>query len=250
MLLQDRVYLITGAAGGIGRAAALAIAAQGGKVALSDVNLDGVAETAQLVTDAGGAAWHMRCDVTDAAEVEAYADAAVAHFGGIDGAFNNAGVGGTLTKLHELSEATWDTVIDINLKSVWLCMKYQIPRLREGKGAIVNMASAAGVVALPNNAVYTASKHGVIGLTKAAALEYARRGIRVNAVCPGFTDTAMVSKLDETRPGSVARMVDSNPMRRLGESSETAAAVVWLLSDESSFVNGHALVIDGGLSVS
>jgi NAD(P)-dependent dehydrogenase (short-subunit alcohol dehydrogenase family) len=188
-------------------------------------------------------------DVTDPLQVEAHAQQTVARFGGLDGAFNNAGVGGHLIKLHELSEGDWDHVINVNLKAVWLCMKYEILHLREGRGVIVNMASAAGLLGLPNNAVYTASKHGVVGLTKAAALEYARRGIRVNAVCPAFIDTPMVAGMDTERPGIVANVTNFNPMKRLGEPDEVAAAVVWLLSDEASFVNGHSLAIDGGLVV-
>jgi NAD(P)-dependent dehydrogenase (short-subunit alcohol dehydrogenase family) len=244
MLLRGKVFVVTGGASGIGRAAAIAIAEAGGKVALSDVNVEGGEETARMI---GKDAYFMRVDVTNSAEVEAFMESAVERFGGLDGAFNNAGVGGHLTKLHELDDATWDNVINVNLKAVWLCMKHQIPRLREGRGSIVNMASAAGLVGMPNNAVYSASKHGVIGLTKSAAQEYARQGVRVNAVCPGFIETPMVSHIDEERPGMVGKLVNLNPMRRLGEPREVAAAVVWLLSDESSFVNGVAMSIDGGL---
>lgn len=248
MSLEQKVILITGAASGIGRATALAVAEAGGRVAISDINVTGGEETAQLVTDAGGDAFFMRVDVTEYAQIEAFVQATVDHFGGLDGAFNNAGVGGFLGKLFELEDIYWDQTLTINLKSVWWSMKAEIPRLRNGKGSIVNMASVAGLVGFPNNAVYSASKHGVIGLTKSAALEYARAGIRVNAVCPGFTETPMVMSMDMFRPGMVANAMNSSPMKRLGETREIAAGVVWLLSDASSFVNGHALTLDGGLT--
>jgi NAD(P)-dependent dehydrogenase (short-subunit alcohol dehydrogenase family) len=247
MALNNKVIMVTGAASGIGRAAAAAIAYAGAKVAISDINGQGGEETVQIIRDSGGDAFFMQVDVANPAQVEAFVQATVDRYGGLDGAFNNAGVGGSLGKLHELDEVTWDKVIDVNLKAVWLCMKAQIPRLREGRGSIVNMASAAGLVGMPNNAVYSASKHGVIGLTKASAQEYARQGIRINAVCPGFVETPMVSHIDDERPGLVGRLVSLNPMRRLGEPTEVAAAVVWLLSDEASFVNGIAMSIDGGL---
>ncbi|MBC8171730.1 MAG: SDR family oxidoreductase [Anaerolineae bacterium] len=248
MSLAQKVILVTGAASGIGRAAALAIAEAGGSVALSDINVTGGEETAQMITDAGGDAFFMRVDVTAYEQIDAFVQATVDRFGGLDGAFNNAGVGGFLGKLYELDDIYWDQTLTINLKSVWWCMKAEIPRLRNGKGSIVNMASVAGLVGFPNNAVYAASKHGVIGLTKSAALEYARVGIRVNAVCPGFTETPMVTQMDTFRPGMVASATSNNPMKRLGEPQEIAAGVVWLLSDASSFVNGHALTLDGGLT--
>lgn len=247
MILKDRCFIVTGGASGIGRASALAIAHAGGKVAVSDVNVEGGEETSQMICEGGGEAFFMQVDVTNPAQVEQFMQTTVERFGGLDGAFNNAGVGGRMGKLHDLDEAMWDLVVNVNLKAVWWCMKYEIPRLRDGRGSIVNMASAAGLVGLPNNAVYSASKHGVIGLTKAAAQEYARGGIRVNAVCPGFVETPMVAQIDDERPGMVGKLVNINPMRRLGEPREVASAVVWLLSDESSFVNGLAMSIDGGL---
>ncbi len=250
MDLNEKVILMTGAASGIGRAAALAVAQAGGKVALSDINITGGEETAQMITDAGGDALFMQVDVTRPEQIEAFAQRTVDHFGGLDGAYNNAGVGGTMTRLTLLEDDQWDFTLTINLKAVWWCLKYEIPRLRQGRGSIVNMASVAGLVGFPNNAVYAASKHGVIGLTKSAALEYAKAGIRVNAVCPSFTDTPMVAEMEQYRSGIVSSIISNNPMRRLGEAREIAAAVVWLLSDESSFVNGHALTIDGGLTAS
>ncbi|HEX2621664.1 MAG TPA: SDR family oxidoreductase [Phototrophicaceae bacterium] len=248
MTLHNKVILVTGAASGIGRATALAIAEAGGKVAISDINVAGGEETAGMITDAGGEAFFTRVDVTDYAQIDAFVQKTVDHFGGLDGAFNNAGVGGALTKLHQLEDDLWDQTLTVNLKAVWWCMKAEIPRLRDGHGSIVNMASVAGLVGFSNNAVYAASKHGVIGLTKSAALEYAKAGIRVNAVCPGFTETPMVAMIDLYRPGMVANATASSPMKRLGNPREIAAAVVWLLSDESSFVNGLAMAIDGGLT--
>jgi NAD(P)-dependent dehydrogenase (short-subunit alcohol dehydrogenase family) len=248
--LAGRVYLVTGAASGIGRAAALAIADVGGALVLGDVNVEGGEATVKQIRDKGRQAFFLPTDVSKAAEIDALAEAALDHFGGLDGAFNNAGIGGPMGKLHMLDEAVWDQVIAVNLKSVWLCLKAEIPRLRNGKGAIVNMASAAGVVALPNHVSYTASKHGVVGLSKVAALEYARQGVRVNVVCPGFVDTPLVASMNDVRPGIVEGVTQANPMRRLGDPSEVANAVVWLLSDASSFVNGHAMVIDGGFTAS
>jgi NAD(P)-dependent dehydrogenase (short-subunit alcohol dehydrogenase family) len=248
--LAGRVYIVTGASSGIGRAAALAIAEAGGALILGDVNIEGGEETVQQIIDRGGQAYFQLTDVRDASQVDALANLALERFGGLDGAFNNAGIGGPMSKLHLLEEEQWDQVIGVNLKSVWLCLKAEIPRLRNGKGSIVNMASAAGVVALPNHIAYTASKHGVVGMTKAAALEYARQGVRVNAVCPGFVDTPLVAGMNGVRPGIVENVTQANPMRRLGDPSEVANAVVWLLSDAASFVNGHAMVIDGGFTAS
>jgi NAD(P)-dependent dehydrogenase (short-subunit alcohol dehydrogenase family) len=186
-------------------------------------------------------------DVTQAGEVNSLVQAAVERYGAIDGAVNNAGVGGLPARTHEIDELNWDFVLNINLKGVWLCMKAEIPAMRDGRGSIVNVASAAGLNGLPYSAHYTASKHGVVGLTKTAALEYGRRGLRVNAVCPGFVDTPLVAELEEMRPGSLAAKIQFNPMKRLGEPREVATAVCWLLSDEASFVNGHAMSVDGGI---
>lgn len=247
MNLDDKVALVTGAGSGIGRASAQKLAAAGAAVVVADVNVDGGEETVSLVNQAGGEASFVRCDVTQAGEVEAMVEAAVGIFGGLDVAVNNAGVGGPLLTLDALDEATWDAVINVNLKGVWLCMKYEIPRLLErGGGSVVNVASLAGVVGFRNNAVYAASKHGVIGLTKSAALEYARRNIRVNAVCPGFTETPMVAQMVELVPGTKERLVRWSPMRRIGMPDEVADAVLYLAGESSGFVNGHALLIDGG----
>lgn len=247
-MLQDKTIVITGAASGIGRATALLAAKYGAKLALCDLNGEGVAETAQMAREVGVPALSMSVDVAVAEQVEAFMKQASAEYGRIDGAFNNAGVGGTLTRAHMLTEEQWDQCISINLKGVWLCIKYEIPHMRgDGGGAIVNMASVAGLLGFPMNSVYAASKHGVIGLTKSAAAEYARNNIRVNAVCPGYTDTPMVSAIDDIRPGLVENTLQAVPMRRLGRPEEIAETVCFLLSDRAPFLTGQSIAIDGGL---
>lgn len=245
--LQDKVAVVTGGSSGIGRETALMLAQRGARVVVSDVSVDAGEETAAMIKTAGGDAIFVEADVSKAAEVQGVMGAAVAAYGRLDCAVNNAGIGGVLLPLDRLDEQAWDQVIDINLKGVWLCMKYQIPHLlASGGGAIVNIASAAGLVGFRYNAVYAASKHGVVGLTKSAALEYAKKGIRVNAVCPGFTDTPMVERIEEINPKMLESTINAIPMRRLGTPQEIAEAVVWLCSDDSSFVTGHALAVDGG----
>lgn len=247
MLLQGKVALVTGGASGIGRAAAVALAAEGASVVVSDVNEPGGGETVSLITEGGGAALFVHADVSDAKDVEAMVAAAVNAFGGLDCAFNNAGIGGTLSRLPDKTEDEWDAVLSINLKGVWLCMKYEIPAiLRRGGGAIVNMASLAGLNGFAHGSAYAASKHGVVGLTKSAALEYARQNLRVNAVCPGFVDTPMVRGMIEAVPRMADVTQTTSPMRRLGDPREVAEAVVWLCSAKASFVTGHALPLDGG----
>ncbi|MCU0500102.1 MAG: SDR family oxidoreductase [Anaerolineae bacterium] len=249
MQLEGKVIAITGAASGIGRAAAIAAAQDGARLVLSDIALDGVEETARIIGDLGVEAVAMRVDVTRASEVEAFMQLAIDRFDRLDGTVNNAGIGGEIRPTHEVSESLWEKVIEVNLKGVWLCMKYAIPRFTTTHGSIVNIASVAGLIGFRNNAVYAASKHAVVGLTKSAALEYAREGLRVNAVCPGFTDTPMVGLIEEARPGMMEATVRAIPMRRLGEPHEIAAGILWLLSDASSFVTGHTLTIDGGTTV-
>lgn len=247
MLLEDKVALITGAASGIGRASAVRLAKEGAKLALSDVNLTGCEETAQIITEAGGKAMAMICDVSQAAQVEAFVSAAVESYGGLDIALNNAGVGGMMLNTDKLDEDVWDFVMNVNLKGVWLCTKYELPHmLSRGGGSIINVASVAGLIGFRGNAVYAASKHGVIGFTKSVALEYARLGIRVNALCPGFTETPMVTTMIDEVPRMAEATERSSPMRRLGRVEEIADTVLYLASDMSSFVNGHALAIDGG----
>jgi NAD(P)-dependent dehydrogenase (short-subunit alcohol dehydrogenase family) len=224
-------------------------AREGALLAISDIDAGGLVETVQQLAGMGVPVYSDVLDVTDAQQVERYMNAAASHFGRLDGAFNNAGVGGEIARLHNLSEASWDKVIDVNLKGVWLSMKYQLPLLREaGGGAVVNMASVAGLIGFPHNAVYSAAKHGVVGLTKSAAGEYARDNVRVNAVCPGYIDTPMVAMLEKVRPGLVNATLQGTPLRRLGTPDEIAEVVVFLLSARASFITGHAFGIDGGLS--
>lgn len=248
MDLQNKVILITGAGSGIGRATALLAAQHGAHLALSDLQADAATETADQCHALGVEAFAMPCDVTQPESIQAFVDETAARFGHIDGALNNAGVGGDLRPLEDLSEKAWDLVMNVNLKGVWLCMKAEIPLMGAGS-AIVNVASVAGLVGFRNNVAYAASKHGVLGLTKSAALELTRKGIRVNALCPGFTDTPMVRSMNDVVPGMVERLIKSVPMRRLGQVEEIAQAAVFLLSDKSSFMTGHGLVLDGGITL-
>lgn len=247
-LFHEKVALVTGAASGIGRAAALAFSREGAAVVVSDLHLTGAEATAAMIVESGGEALAAACDVARRADVENLVAQTVHTFGRLDFAFNNAGIGGALGMLHQKTEAEWDDVLAVNLKGVWLCLRSEVQAMQaSGGGAIVNMASAAGLVGFRGASAYSASKHGVIGLTKTAALEYARSKIRVNAVCPGFTDTPMVASMLEAAP-ELADSVRGNPLRRLGTPEETAEAVIWLCSDKASFITGQALAIDGGLT--
>ncbi|WP_024806283.1 glucose 1-dehydrogenase [Nocardia sp. BMG51109] len=245
--LDDGVALITGAASGIGAAAAVALAAAGARVVLAD--LQDCAETERAVKAAGGEAITVRADISRAADVQAVVDRAVEQFGRLDYAFNNAGVEGMAERdIHEADEAAWDQALAVNLKGVWLSMKYEIPAmLRTGGGTIVNGASVAALVAFDKNGSYVAGKHGVLGLTKTAALEYAERGVRVNAVCPGVVRTPFLERFTGADPEVEARYTAIVPMGRMAAPDEIARAVLWLLSAESSYVTGHGLVVDGGL---
>ena len=250
MGLAGKIAVVTGASSGIGRATALKLATNGVKVGLSDINVEGGEETAQMIHEAGGEAIFTRCDVRKEDEVRAMIAATVSAFGGLDIGVNNAGVGGTLANVEALEEATWDFTIDVNLKGVWLCMKYEVPpMLDRGGGAIINVASLAGLLGFRANAVYSASKHGVIGLTRSTALEHAREGIRVNAVAPGFTETPMVTDMIEQAPFMDKFTQKSSPMRRLGTVQEIADAIVFLADDTSSFINGQTISLDGGASI-
>jgi len=247
-VFHAKVALVTGAASGIGRAAALAFSREGAAVVVSDLHLTGAEATAAMIVESGGEALAAACDVARRADVENLVAQTVHTFGRLDFAFNNAGIGGALGMLHQKTEAEWDDVLAVNLKGVWLCLRSEVQAMQaSGGGAIVNMASAAGLVGFRGASAYSASKHGVIGLTKTAALEYARSKIRVNAVCPGFTDTPMVASMLKAAP-ELADSVRGNPLRRLGTPEETAEAVIWLCSDKASFITGQALAIDGGLT--
>lgn len=248
-LLNGKVTLVTGAASGIGRAAAIAFAREGAKVLVADVTEEAGRETVKSIKDAGGEAAFFKCDVARAAEAEALVAAAVKTFGRLDGAFNNAGVAGKIARTADDTEENFDRIMAVNLRGVWLCMKYEIQQMvKQGHGgAIVNTASAAGLVGSHGMPAYAASKHGVIGLTKTAALEYARAAIRVNAVCPGVIDTAMVAGMVSAHPRLKDKLVSVEPIARMGKPSEIAEAVTWLLSDAASFVTGAAMPVDGGM---
>ena len=248
-MLDGKAALITGGAGGIGRASALLFAREGARVAVADVTRDAAAETVALVNQAGGQAISLGCDVTDAAAVEAMVRATVAAFGRLDCAFNNAGIAGYQVdasgkRTAEWSEASFDRMIAVNLKGVWLCMKQELSHMqRQGGGAIVNTGSIAGLIGLQTSSAYVAAKHGVLGLTKTAAIEYAPDNIRVNAVCPGYIRTRMTEDTMRRRGEQLMAMV---PAHRMGEPEEIAEMVVWLCSERASFVTGACYNVDGG----
>jgi NAD(P)-dependent dehydrogenase (short-subunit alcohol dehydrogenase family) len=249
MLLTGKCALVTGGASGIGRATAIAMAREGARVAVADRSEQAAADTVGLINQSGGQAIAIAVDVADEAAVAAMTARTVAAFGRIDCAFNNAGISPRNTdsagqRTHELSQGAWDGVIAINLTGVFLCMKHQIPHmLKQGGGAIVNTASVAGMVGLYTAAAYVASKHGVVGLTKSAALEYATDGIRVNAVCPGYIETPMTEETVRNRYDDLMLKV---PARRMGMPGEIAEMVVFLCSDRASFITGANYAVDGG----
>jgi NAD(P)-dependent dehydrogenase (short-subunit alcohol dehydrogenase family) len=246
--LENKVALVTGASSGIGRASAMAFAREGAKVVVADVVVEGGEETVRIIQDSGGEAIFVRTDVSAAHEVEALVNRTVETYGRLDCAHNNAGIEGAVATTHEYLEDAWDAVMGINLKGVWLCMRYEIPQmLRQGGGAIVNTASVAGLIGVRGQPAYVASKHGVNGLTKVAALENARSGIRVNSVCPGAIRTPMIERFVALSPDfDEEKMVEMEPVGRMGTPEEIAAAVVWLSSDAASFVTGHNMTVDGG----
>lgn len=247
---SGKVALVTGGGSGIGRATALAFAEVGAEIVVAGRGKSEGEETVQLIREAGEKATFVRADVTDEAEVQAMVEHAIDVHGGLDYAFNNAGVEGPICPLEEVEETEWDEALDINLKGVWLSMKYEIPALRQGGGgAIVNTSSRLGHVGLTNAATYVAAKHGLVGLTKAAALECASNGIRVNAVSPGAIRTSMGQRVFGSVENQYAVMSPVTPLRRVGDPEEVASAVLWLCSDGASYVTGHALLIDGGFTV-
>jgi NAD(P)-dependent dehydrogenase (short-subunit alcohol dehydrogenase family) len=247
--VAGKVVLVTGGGSGIGRATALAFAREGAKVVVADVVVNGGEETVRMIKAASGEATFVKADVSKATEVEAMVKKAVETYGRLDCAFNNAGIEGAMAPTTDCTEENWDRVIAIDLKGVWLCMKYEIPQmLKQGGGAIVNTASVAGLVGFQGMPAYVAAKHGVNGLTKTAALEYAKSGIRVNAVCPGVIQTPMVERFFQANPQASEGMSALEPVGRLGKPEEIAEAVVWLCSDAASFVTGLPMAVDGALT--
>ncbi|MES2300107.1 MAG: SDR family oxidoreductase [Pseudomonadota bacterium] len=245
---EGKVVLVTGGAGGIGRAAALAFGQAGASVVVADLSAEGE-QTAAAIVAAGGSAVFRRMDVTRAAEVAELVEATVATFGRLDCAFNNAGIEEEHAPLAQGDEAMFDRIMDVNVKGVWLCMKYEIAQmLKNGGGAIVNTASVAGLIGAPTQSAYAASKHAVVGMTKTAAIEYGRAGIRVNSVCPGVINTKMLTRALEREPQRAKKLRNVHPIGRFGESEEIANATLWLCSDQASFVTGHQLAVDGGLT--
>jgi len=246
---DGKVVLVTGAAGGIGRAAAIAFGRAGASVVVADASVDGGHATAAMIVEAGGKALFVQTNVTRASEVEALVDKTVSYFGRLDCAFNNASVEEEHAPLADTDEALFDRIISVNVKGAWLCMKYEIRQmLKQGGGVIVNTASVAGLVGTPNQPIYAASKHAVVGMTKTAAAEYGSAGIRINSVCPGVINTPTLARALDREPAREQTLRHLHPIGRLGEAAEVANAALWLCSDQSSFVTGHQLTVDGGLT--
>ena len=242
---ENKVAVVTGGSFGIGKATALAFAKRGANVVIADWIES--RETIEELAAIGVKTLFVKCDVSKKNDVEALIRQTMERFGAIDFAVNNAGVEGETADTHECSEANWDKTININLKGVWLCMKGELEvMLRQGKGAIVNVASVAGLIGFPGLPAYVVSKHGILGLTKTAALENAKKGIRVNAVCPGVIRTAMIDRVTGKDKTVEKAYEDMEPVGRMGEPAEVAESIVWLCSDAASFVTGHAMALDGG----
>ena len=246
MILDGKVALVTGAAAGIGQAAAVAFAREGARVVVGDLNEQRGRETVSTIEQLGGEALFAPVNVTREEEVAAMVGTAVDRFGGLHCAFNNAGVAGARMLTHEYNESEWDMIVQVHMKGVWLCMKHEITHMMEhGGGAIVNTSSVAGLVGYPGACPYVAAKHGIVGMSKAAALEYAEHGLRVNCVNPGWTRTELIDKLTAT-PELARQTGERHPLGRLAEPPEIAEAVVWLCSERASFVTGVAFPVDGG----
>jgi NAD(P)-dependent dehydrogenase (short-subunit alcohol dehydrogenase family) len=245
-----KVVLVTGAASGIGRATAVAFGRAGASVVVADTSVDGGHMTAALIVEAGGKALFVKTNVTVGAEVEALVDKTISYYGRLDCAVNAAGIDEEDAPLGEGSDAQFDRIMNVNVKGVWLCMKAQLRRMQhqEGGGAIVNVADVGGMVAFPNHAIYAASKHAVIGMTRTAAVEYAKDGVRINTLCPGSVKTPMLARLVEREPGRSEQLLAAHPIGRFAEAAEIASAALWLCSEGASFVTGHDLAVDGGLT--
>ena len=248
MMLKDKVALVTGGTSGIGRATAIAFGAAGAKVVFSGRRQAEGEETAALIRDTGAECLFVRSDVSDEAEVQALVEKTIATYGRLDCAFNNAGIEPPLKPLHEQSIEDLDKLMSINVRGLFLCMRYEIQQmLNQGSGVIINNSSMGGLIAFPGISPYIASKHAVMGLTRSAALDYAKQGIRINAVNPGLIATAMMDRLSS---GSTDDVGSTVPMGRMGQAAEIAQAVVFLCSDAASYITGQPLVIDGGYTVS
>ena len=246
---EGKVAVVTGAASGMGLVTARSFAEAGAAVALADIDERAARTAVDDLIAAGHRAIAVRCNVADEAEVAAMVDQTVEIFGRLDAAFNNAGIQSPAVETADASGAEFDRVIAVNLRGVWNCMKYELKQMRQqGSGAIVNCSSIGGLIGLPGRAVYHAAKHGVLGLTKSAALEYASRGIRINAVCPGTVDTPMVSAMLAKEADAMKEIMRDQPIGRLGRPEEIASAVLWLCGPGTGFVIGHALTVDGGFT--
>jgi NAD(P)-dependent dehydrogenase (short-subunit alcohol dehydrogenase family) len=247
----DQTVLITGAGSGIGRATALSFAREGARVLVSDIVESTGHETVSMIEAESGTASFVLCDVADPAQIARLVQETVARYGSLDIAINNAGVGGNLAKVADVTAEDYHRTVDINLGGVFFGMQHQIRQmLTQGNGRIVNVASVAGLRALPNSPVYTATKHAVVGLTKAAAMEYARKNIRINAICPVFTRSAMVDQIFALAPDYEQKLVKNIPLGRYGEPTDIAQAILWLCDPANSFVTGLALPLDGGMMAS
>jgi NAD(P)-dependent dehydrogenase (short-subunit alcohol dehydrogenase family) len=247
---ENKVALVTGAASGLGLATAMAFAESGASVVLADTNEKAVRSAAEELSAQGHKTLAIKCDVADDAQVEAMVERTVAAFGGLDAAYNNAGVQNIIAEAADASRKDFDRVMGVNLRGVWSCMKFELRQMiKQGSGAIVNCSSIGGLVGSAKRGTYQASKHGVLGLTKSAALDYAARGIRINAVCPGIIHTSMLDKMMETQADALNAMLKDVPIGRLGRPEEIASAVLWLCSSAASLMVGHALTVDGGYTI-
>lgn len=246
---SGKTAIVTGAGAGIGRSVSMLFAEKGANIVVADLLVEGGEETVSMIKENNGDAIFVKTDVTQSGDIQNLVDKTMETYGRLDYACNNAGISSPPLSVVEHPEDLWDMILNINLKGVWLCMKYEIPEmLKNGGGAIVNMGSIMSIAADANCPAYAASKHGVIGLTRSAALGYVKDGIRVNAVCPSFANTNMAKEMEETAPEIIQMFKSATPAERLVEPEEIAKAVVWLCSDEASFVNGHPMAVDGGFA--